>query len=283
LPGNFFNQGRSNVGFAERELTTIIVTHNAAAVLPDCLISLKRCGAGPVLVVDNASSDNSVDLARTAGVEVHELSRNDGFARAANHGARAARSEFLCFLNPDCIVEAGLLETAAQVLRQHGRCVALPDFLHDDGRIVRGCQPGYTWKKILADIIEDNRHWSLVVRLLRFLPGHDARNWHWPLCACAFITRDFFFEAGGFDEQYFLYMEDVEFGLSVARAGGAVVALDSTVYHHAHLGSSISPALRMMLLNTARLQYARRHYGVYFERMLRMLIPGHRWTAGERD
>lgn len=272
------------MGFAERELTTIIVTHNSAAVLPDCLASLESCRVEPVLVVDNASSDNSVDLARAAGAQVHELSRNNGFARAANHGARAARSEFLCFLNPDCIVESGLLEIAAQALRQRERCVALPDFLHDDGRIVRGCQPGYTRKKILADIIETNRGWPLVVRVLKYLPGYDARSWQWPLCACAFIARDFFFEAGGVDEQYFLYMEDVEFGLSIARAGGAVKALESTVRHHARLGSSVSSARRTVLLNTARLQFARRHYGVFFERMLRMLMSGNRRTAaGETD
>jgi GT2 family glycosyltransferase len=271
------------VGFAEKELTTIIVTHNSAAVLPDCLASLKSSAAGPVLVVDNASSDNSVDLARAAGAEVRELSQNEGFARAANRGARAAQAEFLCFLNPDCIVEAGLFKIAARVLRQQGRCVALPDFLHDDGRIVRGCQPGYTRKKILADIIENNRGWPLVVRLLKSLPGYDARSWQWPLCACAFISRDLFFEAGGFDEQYFLYMEDVELGLSIARAGGAVAALDSTVHHRAQLGSSVSPARRMVLLNTARLQYARRHYGAFFERMLRMLMPEYRRTAVEGE
>jgi GT2 family glycosyltransferase len=269
------------VGFAERELTTVIVTHNSAAVLSDCLASLNCCSAGPVLVVDNASSDSSVELARAAGAEVHELSRNDGFARAANYGARAARSPFLCFLNPDCIVEAGLLESAAQVLRQHGRCVALPDFLHDDGRVIRGCQPGYTWKKILADIIENNRGWPRVVRLLKRMPGYDARSWQWPLCACAFIARDLFFEAGGFDERYFLYMEDVELGVSISRAGGAVASIDSLVRHHAQIGSSVSPGRRMVLLNTARLQYARRHYGACFERLLRMLMPEHRRTAAE--
>lgn len=267
------------MGFAERELTTIIVTHDSALVLPDCLASLKGCSAGTVLVVDNASRDNSVELARSAGAEVHELSQNNGFARAANHGARAARSPFLCFMNPDCIVEAALLESAAQVLRQRGRCVALPDFLHDDGRIVRGCQPGYTWKKMLADIIENNRDWPRVVRLLKRLPGYDAQDWQWPLCACVFIARDLFFEAGGFDEEYFLYMEDVELGLSIARVGGKIAPLDSLVRHRAQLGSSVSPARRMVLLNNARLHYARRHYGACFEGLLRMLMPEHRRTA----
>ena len=204
---------RSNMGFAEGELTTIIVTHNSALVLADCLAALAGCSAGQVLVVDNASSDNSVELARAAGAQVHELGYNLGFARAANHGARVAQSEFLCFLNPDCIVEAGLPQIAAQALRQNARCVALPDFLHEDGTIVRGCQPGYTWKKLLADIIDTNRGWPRVVKLIKRLPEYDDRNWQWPLCACAFIPRDLFFEAGGFDEQYFLYMEDVELGM----------------------------------------------------------------------
>ena len=159
----------------------------------------------------------------------------------------------------------------------------MPEFIHDDGTVVRGGQPGYTWKKMLADIIETNRGWPRVVRLLKRLPGYDARSWQWPLCACAFIARDLFFEAGGFDEQYFLYMEDVELGLAIARAGGSVAAIDATVRHHAQLGSSVSSARRLVLLNAARLQYARRHYGACFERLLRMLIPEHRLAAVEND
>lgn len=263
------------MGFADRALTTIVVTHNSAAVLSDCLESLNRCAVGPVIVVDNASNDRSADLAEAAGAEVHKRPRNEGFARAANFGARAARSPFLCFLNPDCTVEAGLFSLAADALREHPRCIALPCFLHDDGEIIRGCQPGYTRKKLLADIIENNRGWSRLVRLLKRLPTYDARSWQWPLCACAFIEKEFFFEAGGFDERYFLYMEDVELGLSISRIGGTIAALDATVRHHAQTGSSVSPDRRLMLLNTARLQYARRHYGPGFEHLLRTLMPVH--------
>jgi N-acetylglucosaminyl-diphospho-decaprenol L-rhamnosyltransferase len=280
-PGSPFSPGGSDGGFVEGELTTVIVTHNSAATLPDCLAALNGCHAGPVLVVDNASNDGSVALARGAGAEVHELSRNHGFAQAANHGARAAHSPFLCFLNPDCIVETGALEIAAAMLRQDGRRMVVPDFLHDDGTIVRGCQPGYTWKKILADIIETNRDWPRVVGRLKQLPGYDNRSWQWPLCACAFASRDLFFEVGGFDERYFLYMEDVELGLAIAQAGGTVAALDATVRHHAQLGSSVSSARRLALLNSARLQYARRHYGKCFERLLQMLLPDRRRTSAE--
>ncbi|WP_026939230.1 glycosyltransferase family 2 protein [Holophaga foetida] len=267
------------MGFVERELTTVIVTHNSAAVLSDCLASLKRCASGPVLVVDNGSTDGSAELARAAGAVVHELGQNTGFAKAANHGARAAQSPFLCFLNPDCAVDAHLLEIAAEMLRQHKQCIALPSFLHDDGITIQGCQPGYTWEKLLADVLENNRNWPRVVRLIKRLPGYDAQNWQWPLCACAFIAKDVFLGLGGFDEHYFLYMEDVELGLSMLRAGGVVAALDATVRHHAQTGSAVSPDRRLRMLNTARLQYARRHYGACFEWLLRLLVPQHRRTA----
>ena len=271
------------MGFAERELTTVIVTHNSAAVLTDCLASLKACSAGHVLVVDNASRDGSVALARDGGAEVYVLNQNYGFAYAVNYGARMAQSPFLCFLNPDCLVDARLLEIASPLLRKHGRCVAVPDFLHDDGTIVQGCQPGYTWKKILADIIEVNRGWSRIVQLIKRLPDYHTQSWQWPLCACAFISRDFFFEAGGFDEQYFLYMEDVELGLAITQLGGNVMRLDSRVRHHAQRGSSASSAYRIKLLNTARLQFARRHYGIFFERLLRIFLPDNGRAAAHGD
>jgi len=271
----------SHTGFTEGELTTVIVTYNSAEVLSQCLASLRRCSAGTVLVVDNASSDSSAELARAAGVEVHVLDRNHGFAVAANHGARAARSPYLCFLNPDCFVEAELLDIAAQALRLEGRCIALPSFLHGDGTVIPGCQPGYTWKKILADIIENNRNWPRMLRLLKGLPGYDAEGWKWPLCACAFIPRDLFLEVGGFDERYFLYMEDVELGIAITRVGGTVAALDSTVRHHSQTGSSVHPDRRMSLLNKARLQFARRHYGTCFEWLLRRVMPEHRRMAAE--
>jgi len=279
--GDVFRDGTSRAGFAEGELTTVIVTYDSAEVVAQCLASLRCCSAGTVLVVDNASSDNSVELARAAGVGVHVLDRNHGFAVAANYGARAARSRFLCFLNPDCFVEAELLKTAATALRQDGRCIALPSFLHDDGVVIPGCQPGYTWKKLLADIIENNRHWPRVLRLLKGLPGYDSGSWKWPLCACAFIPRDLFLEVGGFDERYFLYMEDVELGLSISRIGGTVVALDSTVRHRSQTGSSVNPGRRLSLLNRARLQFARRHYGAFFEWLLRRVMPARRRVAAE--
>jgi len=256
----------------QKELTIVIVTYNSAVALTDCLSSVKKSLSGPIIVVDNASSDCSVQIARAAGVEVHELSQNYGFAHAANYGACAAQTTFLCFLNPDCIYDASLLKTASETLLKSERCVAVPGFIHDDGQIVRGCQPGYTWIKVLADCIENNRSWPRLLNILKYSPGYNAKKWQWPLCACAFCSKEFFLKVGGFDKKYFLYMEDVELGNSIYQLGGTIETLDARVIHHAHTGSSISAEQRLMLLNRARLQYARKHYGAFFERVLHMLI-----------
>jgi len=256
----------------QKEITTVIVTYNSADALADCLSSLKKCSSGPLMVVDNASSDCSVQIARAAGVEVHELRQNYGFAYAANYGASAAQSPYLCFLNPDCVFDINLFETVSEILSKNERCVAIPDFIHDDGQIVRGRQPGYTWIKVLADCIENNRDWPRVVNMLKCLPGYNSKHWQWPLCACAFISKNFFFEVGRFNTSYFLYMEDVELGNAICQLGGTIESLGTKVYHHAHTGSRISATRRMMLLNRARLQYARKHYGEFFERVLHMVI-----------
>ncbi len=138
------------MGFSKRELTTLIVTHNSAAVLPDCLAALEACSAGQVLVVDNASSDGSVELARDAGAEVYALNQNYGFARAVNYGARAARSPFLCFLNPDCIVDAGLLRLPRNYSESTGVALQCPIFFTTTGRLLKAA--------------------SLVIHGKRFLP-----------------------------------------------------------------------------------------------------------------
>jgi GT2 family glycosyltransferase len=256
----------------QKELSIVIVTYNSALSITECLSSLKKCSSGPVIVIDNASSDCSVQIARAAGVEVHELGQNYGFAYAANYGACVAQTTFLCFLNPDCICDVSLLETAAETLLKTKRCVAVPDFIHDGGQIVKGCQPGYTWIKLLADCIENNRNWPRFVNILKCLPGYNSKQWQWPLCACAFTSTDFFIEVGGFDKDYFIYMEDVELGHAIYRLGGTIESLETKVYHHAHTGSTISAERRMMLLNRSRLQYARKHYGALYEGALRMLI-----------
>jgi len=243
------------------DTTAVVVTHQSARVLESCLVRLAELPGLSVLVVDNASTDGSREIAAARGILVLASGANSGFAAAANRGGRAAGSRLLCFLNPDCLLTAETLDAARAALAHRPLACAVPDF-EQGGAVLPGRQPGYTWRKVLADLMENNRRFPGVLRRLRAHAAHHDTTWHWPLGTCLFVPAPLFQGLGGFDERYFLYMEDVEFGWRLNRRGGEVVSLSTRVAHGGMQGADVAPGLRRRLLNAARVQFARRHYGV---------------------
>lgn len=250
--------------------TFVIVAYRSAGVLHDCLGAIRGLPDSSALVVDNGSGDASVAIARACGAAVVQLGSNRGFAVAANAGAAQSTSPLVCFLNPDCRVDAATLAAARLALAPRSRACAVPDFLQHGGR-VQGRQPGYTPRKLLADILETSGRGAGLCRRLRRHPRHHDHGWHWPLGTCLFVPADFFRAVGGFDPRYFMYMEDVEFGRSVGRLHGSVIALGTAVTHLGGRGSDVDDGVRLDLLDRGRLQYARRHHGQGFHLLLRLL------------
>ncbi len=243
-------------------LGIVIVTHESSEVLPTCLAGVGRERLGATVVVDNASKDESAELARAAGARVIALKENIGFGRAATLGARSFATRHLGFLNPDCEPTPALFREAVAVLEESPRRCACPTLVEPWGTIP-GRQPGYTRTKLLADMVE-SRFGRRLARGLRRLPWHDDTSWSWPHGACLFIDRSLFEELGGFDAAYFLYMEDVDLGRRVARAGGEVVALSERVMHRGGRGARIARDHRRGLLDAGRVLYGRRVYGRRF-------------------
>ena len=71
-------------------------------------------------------------------------------------------------------------------------------------------------------------------------------------------------KVGLMDTRYFMYMEDVDFGWRLHRAGGQVIPLDTTLIHHGAKGTSVSCTRQMALLNRGRIRYGTLHYGRLF-------------------
>lgn len=241
-------------------VTVVVVTYQSAAVLGACLESARGIEGVSVRVVDNASTDASCAIARGLGAEVVALPRNVGFAAAANRGAEGVTTGLLCFLNPDCELTAEAVQAAREALGTGRLACGVPEF-EQGGGIVPGRQPGYTWRKVLADVTEGHRRLRSVTRWLRRHPRHDDHRWHWPLGTCLFVAAEQFQAVGRFDERYFLYMEDVDFGVQMRRAGGEVIALPVRLRHLGMQGSTVPSRSRQRMLDDARIQFARRHYG----------------------
>jgi GT2 family glycosyltransferase len=241
-------------------IAVVLVTHESAAVIGRCLAALADIPALEVVVVDNASTDATASLVRAARRELVVLERNRGFAAAANIGARHARAARLCFLNPDCLLTASAVALARAAWAENPDAVLVPDFRQGDMR-VPGRQPGYSRAKLLTDLLEGRAVLPRVrARLMRRATYHD-RRWWWPLGTCLFIPREVFAGVGGFDERYFLYMEDCELGAALHASGVAIESLPVALDHVGCGSSAISDGRRLALLETARLRFAAAHYG----------------------
>jgi GT2 family glycosyltransferase len=263
-------------------LSVVVVTYQSAETIGGCLSAVAEIPAVvETIVVDNGSTDETLALIQGRPVELVRNDANLGFSIAANQGAAKARGPVLCFLNPDCLLSAAVVEQGLAQIEGDDRSIGVPSFEHQDGTVLVGCQPGYTRRKLVSDVLRA----SGAPTLAAWVEGdglHHDRSWHWPIGACFFVARQTFFELGGFDRRFFLYMEDVVLGRALALCGGRTVALDGTLYHASRCGSAVSVAERNTLLDRARIDYATRFHGRTFGALLRglraaLLIAPLRW------
>ncbi|WP_201832228.1 glycosyltransferase family 2 protein [Microvirga zambiensis] len=206
------------------DVTAIVVTFDSAHALPECLGALQADGV-PALVVDNASADATPAMAEGQGARVIRNARNEGYGRANNIGARAAESEFLLVVNPDCVVENGAVACLVDAARRYPDAVLLaPQIVEPDGRVF------YQPRSLLATSLT-NPDGKLV------LPEGEA-------CApffsgaCFLIRRDVFLALGGFDESIFLFYEDDDLCRRIADSGAALVYVPQAIVRHGRGRSS---------------------------------------------
>jgi GT2 family glycosyltransferase len=217
-------------------VAVLIVNWNSRNLLRECLRSLRAqtCPPDRVIIVDNNSSDDSLQLAGDLlnSAEVIRLQENVGFARANNIAAKAAGAvDALALLNPDAFPAAGWLAAliAAAEARPDVGSFASRMLLETDPEFLDGAGDSYH---------SSGRAWR---------NGHRVRAREWPAgdqevfapCAAAALYRRTAFEAaGGFDEQYFCYFEDVDLGFRLRLRGLRCVCVHDAVVRHVSSGIS---------------------------------------------
>ncbi len=251
-------------------VTAVVVTHRSASCIAECARALRLAGVERIVVVDNASDDGTIARAEAAGCDIVAIQTNHGFAVAANAGAQVCETDVICFVNPDCLVNAETIRRGAELATDPKVC-AVPDFRDADDELVAGVCGGYTRRRVLADCARNSGGHQRTAALLGRGRRSDARGWAWPLGACVFVSRASFERLGGFDESYFLYMEDVDFGRRWCAAGGRVESTGTIVEHAQQQGADVSTAVRSAHLTTARMQYAAAAFGPLTGAMARAL------------
>jgi len=215
-------------------IAVLIVNWNGGDLLQQCLESLHSQHRRPdhIVVVDNASTDESLRLAHDAlrDVELIRLETNVGFARATNVAARAARRfDALALLNPDAFADPGWLEALVEAADREPtiasfasqmRLASAPEYLDGAGDSYH--VSGRAWRN-----------------------GHRSPSAQWPdvdvevfapCAAAALYRREAFEEVGGFDESYFCYFEDIDLGFRLRLRGYRSLYAHSAIVHHVSSG-----------------------------------------------
>lgn len=242
------------------DYSIIIPVFNKAALTRHCLqtlqASLQGAGEGEVIVVDNASSDETpAMLAEFPWVRVIRNEENRGFSGANNQGAAAARGRFLVLLNNDTEGHAGWLARMLRVAAQPdvgavGARLLFPDGTLQHAGVVMAPNPyGTASFTALHDMYRMPGNYA---------PAHAVRDVQVVTGACLVTPRALYTELGGLDENYWNGYEDVDYCLKV-REKGLRVVYDGTA-SLTHFESQSGPQrFRRVMHNVERL--ARRWNG----------------------
>ncbi|MCL4541535.1 MAG: glycosyltransferase family 2 protein [Chloroflexi bacterium] len=241
--------------------SVVIVFWSDIGQLLQCLETLDQVlpVSSEVIVVDNRGEPAlAAFVDRFSMLRVVGLGRNSGYGGGNNFGAHCAIGDFLFVMNPDVIVKEDIFYNLEEVLLRLPRYSAVsPLLILPDGRVnTAGNHVSYTGLTFCRGLGERDRHYGL-----ELVPAVSG--------AAFAIRREDFLALGGFDEAFFMYLEDTELSLRLFAYGGACWCLqDARAIHDYHLKLT-PPKLRE--LETNRWQMLLKHFSL---RLLLCLLPG---------
>jgi len=249
------------------------VNHNNQSFLLQTLSSLSKSLNSlnhEIIVVDNASSDGSLEAVRQDFPLAKRiaLSQNVGFARANNVGARQTSGQYLFLLNNDTYVPIGAIQKLLDLKKKHPEFgIVAPVILHPDETLQ------LSWGRDLHLFSEvflkyfASRWYAWQYKRKR---GEISRNVDWVSGACFLIGRKLFEQIGGFDENFFLYAEDADLCRRIRQLGHKIhLTSEAWIIHYQGQSVSQYPGHFLHEAKRSQLYYYYKHNRQYSAAMLR--------------
>ncbi|MEO5862761.1 MAG: glycosyltransferase family 2 protein [Burkholderiales bacterium] len=262
-------------------ISTIIVNYNAGEFLRSCVDSLLNCPLETeVIVVDNASTDDSLDaLAGLPNVQIIKNAANVGFATACNIGIRVASASFLLFLNPDCFFEPDTLIRLLEAMRFVERVGMVGGLLvNPDGTEQAGGRRAIPtpWRSFVRafGLARFADRWPRLFFDFHLhkqpLPNHNIEV-EAISGACMMVRREAIQDVGEWDERYFLHCEDLDWCMRFRQKGWKILFVPSARVTHA-LG--VSSRSRPIFVEWHKHKGMIRFYRKFFRRQYPALLMG---------
>jgi GT2 family glycosyltransferase len=229
-------------------LSVVIVSYNVKYFLEQCLSSLKKAVEGislpgasaEVYIIDNASSDGSPDFLEPLFPDFHFIrnKENSGFSKANNLVIPLCNGEFILFLNPDTVLAEDSLDTCISFFRDHADAGAVGVRMIDGaGRFLRESKRGFPYPATsffkmtgLTRLFPRSKFFS------SYYVGHldEDRTQPVDVLSGAFmmIKKTVLNQTGGFDEQFFMYAEDIDLSYRIVKTGFKNYYLPATTIIH---------------------------------------------------
>ena len=202
-------------------LSIIIVNYNSGKYLKRCIASLKEFPSHyprEIIVIDNASKNGDLSDFQEAHPEVHLIknAKNEGFARANNQAISKSRGKYVLLLNPDTRILKNGMDGLVRFMENHpGAGAAGPALLYPDGTRQPSCRRFPTPLNFFFGRNSLLTRWfprnSLTLSYLNLnLDDQKITEVDWITGACMILRREAFQKVGGFDEAFFLFVEDAD-------------------------------------------------------------------------
>ena len=249
---------------APLDLTVVVVTYHSDHLIGQCLDRLLAAGLDRegVVVVDNASADDTVAVARSRGVAVVETGRNAGFGAACNAGLERARTPFVAFANPDIAIGRDDLLRVVQALREDPRAGAAGPLLGHGPASVRRFSTiasdlvGFAPRPLARLVRPLARDVALAPAQLGAPVAVDYAEGAFLACRTEAVRA-----VGGFDERFFLYSEEEDLCRRLGSAGWRTLVVPTARAGHVRTTSSkgASPSTLARHRMRSRYLYYRKH------------------------
>ena len=254
-------------------LSIMIVNWNSGKQLFECLVSISKADKTDfileeVIVVDNASFDNSLDGIKKIKLPLKILrnTENHGFAKACNQGAKISHGNYILFLNPDTVLTNDSLAIPISFMEKGSSSkfgIAGVKSVDQYGNISRNCARFPNGSRFILKNLRLDKLFPKVIK------GHFMNDWDHNrdqivdqiMGAYFMIRKNIFDDLGGFDERYFMYFEDVDLSLKMKYSGFLSIFLAGTQIYHLGGGTSEQvKAHRLFYFQRSRIIYYFNHF-----------------------
>lgn len=223
------------------DLSIIIVNRNTRQLLLNCLSSVHQSlkGAGfsfEIFVVDNASTDGSVAMVQKKFHDVCIIKNktNDGFGKANNKGIQKSKGEYILLLNSDTEIQGRAVEKLLAFSQLHPKSFIGPKLVNPDGSSQTSCGPFFTLPVVFTSLFLKGD----VLKITRWSPG-SLKKVDWVSGACLMVPKAIFLDGLLFDEEIFMYLDEIDLLYRARKKGYDVYFYPEPVVIHTGSGSSI--------------------------------------------